>query len=188
MFLLGLDLGRAVDPNFEGGVLSSYKYISEGLISALTTLELEVELQPEVALSEHDRSHPVCFETPSSYEITVANKKLLGSAQLRRKGGVLQHGTLPLYGDIGRISHALRYESEEQRNQSHDRVQERASTLETSLGRIISWDQAAEAMIQGFTKALGVNFREAPPTEIELKRAEEILHERYDNRDWTERI
>jgi lipoate-protein ligase A len=176
------------DPKFEGGVLQSYKYISRGLISALSVLGLQVELQPEVVPSEQERSEPVCFELPSSYEITIDEKKLVGSAQLRRRGGVLQHGTLPLYGDIGRISLALHFEDEDQRNQAHERVQERASTLETSLGRTILWDQAAEAIIQGFSSALGINFENAQPTETEIKRAEELIQERYGNKIWTERI
>ena len=40
--------------------------------------------------------NPVCFEVPSTYEITVNGKKLIGSAQARKKEGVLQHGSLPL--------------------------------------------------------------------------------------------
>lgn len=176
------------DPNFEGGVLQSYKYISDGLISALSILGLQVEIQPEVVLSEQERSQPVCFQMPSSYEITVNEKKLVGSAQLRRKGGVLQHGTLPLCGDIGRISFVLDFEDEDQRERSHARVQERATTLESLLGQFISWDQAAEALIQGFSSALGLSFKDTPPTEREIKRAEELLQERYDNQKWTERI
>ena len=47
---------------------------------------------------------PVCFEVPSNYEIVFGGKKLVGSAQMRKSGVVLQHGTLPLHGDIARIS------------------------------------------------------------------------------------
>jgi len=43
--------------------------------------------------------NPVCFEVPSSDEITVTAKKLIGSAQARKKEGVWQHGSLPLTGD-----------------------------------------------------------------------------------------
>jgi lipoate-protein ligase A len=176
------------DSNFEGGILQGYKYISSGLIGALTLLGLDVEIQSEVVLSEQERSQPVCFELPSSYEITVNEKKLLGSAQLRRKGGVLQHGTLPLCGDIGRICLVLHCDDENHRSRCHERVQERASTLEACIGHTISWDKVANAMIQGFTKSLGMNFEEAEFTERELTRAEELLQERYENRSWTERI
>lgn len=176
------------DRNFEGGVLQGYKYLSAGLITALSILGLEVELQPEVALSEQDRSQPVCFEFPSSYEITVAGKKLVGSAQLRRKGGLLQHGSLPLSGDIGRIAFVLAMEDENERELSHRRVHERASTLESSLGQDVTWAQVSDAMIRGFSDALGLRFENAAPTEVEISRAEELKQERYGNRIWTERI
>ena len=37
-----------------------------------------------------------CFAQPSWYEIEVQGRKLLGSAQVRRSGVLLQHGALPL--------------------------------------------------------------------------------------------
>ena len=45
-------------------------------------------------------------------EIIVQGKKLIGSAQVRRQGGVLQHGSLPLVGDIGRICLGLCFPDE----------------------------------------------------------------------------
>ena len=39
--------------------------------------------------------------------------KLIGSAQLQAaSGGLLQHGTLPLYGDVARICDVLRFDSD----------------------------------------------------------------------------
>lgn len=176
------------DPNFEGGVLHSYRYFSEGLITALSILGLEVEIQPELALNEAERSQPVCFELPSSYEITVKDKKLVGSAQLRRKGGVLQHGTMPLKGDIGRISLVLSFKDDDLRRQSQVKVRDRASPLDALLGHSVSWDQAAEAITQGFSRALGMNFETSQLTEKEIQRAEDLLQARYENQSWTERL
>jgi lipoate-protein ligase A len=176
------------DPNFEGGVLHSYRYFSEGLIAALSILGLEVEVQPEVALNEAERSQPVCFELPSSYEITVKDKKLVGSAQLRRKGGVLQHGTMPLKGDIGRISLVLSFKDDDLRRQSQVKVRDRASPLDALLGHSVSWDQAAEAITQGFSRALGMNFETSQLTKKEFQRAEELLKVRYENQSWTGRL
>ena len=55
----------------------------------------------------------MCFEVPSNYEITVQGKKLIGSAQARRKEGILQHGSLPLVGDLGRITQVLQFGSQD---------------------------------------------------------------------------
>jgi lipoate-protein ligase A len=175
-------------PHLQGGVLQGYKYISQGLIAALSILGLEVELQPEVNLSEEERRHPVCFQLPSSYEITVEGKKLVGSAQLRRVGGVLQHGSLPLSGDIGRITNVLHFDEEAQRQRAYREVHQRACTVESCLGRTISWEQASNAMVQGFNTALGLQFQPASPSEGEIARANELFRERYANRSWTERV
>lgn len=42
------------------------------------------------------RSPSICFARPQKYDIVVAGRKLLGSAQCRRGRTFLQHGSLPL--------------------------------------------------------------------------------------------
>jgi lipoate-protein ligase A len=85
-------------------------------------------------MKEHEDGHtqqnlnPVCFEVPSTYEITVDGKKLIGSAQARKKEGVLQHGSLPLTGDLTRICDALVFESESARQNAKERLLARAAT------------------------------------------------------------
>ena len=87
---------------------------------AMRELGLPVEIKEDVghvsdATAQNQSSqagsvtyvNPVCFEVPSTYEITVDGKKLIGSAQARKKEGVLQHGSLPLTGDLTRICDAL---------------------------------------------------------------------------------
>lgn len=174
-------------PKFSGGVLPSYKMISSGFIAGLRKLGLEVEVQPEVSLTEAERAEPICFQQPSSYEITVEGKKLVGSAQLRRKGGLLQHGTLPLHGDIGRISLVLQYPNEIQRQRAMQRVRERATTVAHLLGNQITWEQAAEAIQKGFSESLDLEFSLADPTAAELERASELQAERFEAHEWLEK-
>jgi lipoate-protein ligase A len=175
-------------PHFQGGVLPSYKNISAGLIAALELLGLDVQVHPEVNISEEERADPICFELPSSYEITVAGKKLVGSAQLRRRGGVLQHGTLPLEGDIGRISQVLTYSNDIQRQRSMQRVRDRATTVERLLGQPISWDEAARHVRKGFSDALNIQFAPDEPTKAERMRAEQLQAERFEGAEWLERV
>ena len=77
---------------------------------------------------------PVCFEVPSNYEITVSGKKIIGSAQARRKNAVLQHGAIPLFGDITRITGVLYYPDEGSRQNAAQRLEMRATTIETETG------------------------------------------------------
>jgi lipoate-protein ligase A len=170
-----------------GGVLGSYRLLSQGLVAGLRRLGVQADTAPEKALGDADRSNPVCFEVPSAHEITAGGRKLIGSAQLRRVSGVLQHGTLPLQGDLGRVCHALSYKDEAQRAAAAERLRRRAATLEELLGVAISWDLAAAALVEGFQEALGLDFAAGEPEVDELARAAELERLRYGHADWTRR-
>jgi lipoate-protein ligase A len=133
-------------------------------------------------------SNPVCFEVPSSYEITVAGKKLIGSAQARKKEGVLQHGSLPLSGDLTRICQALVFENDEAREHAAQRLLRRATTVESALGGAVAWETAAQAFVRAFEAQLGLCFEKGELSESESSRAEELVKEKYAYPSWTERI
>jgi len=78
-------------------IVESYKKISKGIMAGLNNLGLAPEL------SEHgteEAGSAVCFEEPSWYEMTINNKKIVGSAQKRIDGKVLQHGAVLIDLDI----------------------------------------------------------------------------------------
>ncbi len=174
-------------PVFEGGVLPSYERISLALIAGLERLGLEPELNVAGPL-EPSNGNPVCFQNPGAYEITVAGKKLVGSAQLRRSGAVLQHGSLPLQGELGRICLALRYPDEQDRKQAMEQVGQHAITIERALGESPTWSEMAEHLIAGFEQAFQLNLSRLDPSQHEISRSNEILEERYTHPDWTQRI
>lgn len=181
-------IGPSDEPRLAGGVLESYKRLSEGLMHSLKLLGLPVEQHPmHQSNGLGDLDNPVCFEVPSDYEITLYGKKIIGSAQARRKGGVLQHGSLPLFGDIARITHILRYPSEERRRAAAERVRARAATVEEGLGRRVTFAEAQDAFVRGFSEALNIHFEEGELTEAEEAAAERWLGERYGAAAWTQR-
>ena len=179
--------GSAGDPVLTGGVLESYNRIAQALLLAVKDLGLPVEMK-EHAGDSPTSVNPVCFEVPSTYEITVNGKKLIGSAQARKKEGVLQHGSLPLSGDLRRICQALVFENEAARENAAQRLLRRATTVESALGHTVTWDQAAEAFIHAFESQLGLCFERGELSESESKRAEELFREKYDHPSWTERV
>jgi lipoate-protein ligase A len=176
------------NPHLAGGVLESYRHLSAGLVAGLQHMGMSVEIESEKQLTEEERGNPVCFQAPSAYEITVGQRKLIGSAQVRRRFGILQHGTLPLKGDITRICEVLQFDSEEGRTSAADALRSRAATVEDLLDKPLSWEKAAQAMSAGFQQALDLQFELGEPTPGELTRAEELQGERFANTQWTERI
>ncbi|MGH2620850.1 MAG: lipoate--protein ligase family protein [Anaerolineales bacterium] len=177
--------GAAADPLLAGGVLPSYQRLSAGLLHGLRLLGLGAELRSSPNPAPAVRgSSPICFEVPSPFELTWAGRKLLGSAQLRRSGAVLQHGSLPLEGDLGRICSVLHLPDREAAKRS---VRRAAATLEQALGRRTSWKTVAEAVAEGFREALQLDLIESSPTETELERSEQLLAVRYVRVDGTVR-
>jgi lipoyl(octanoyl) transferase len=183
--------GPLDEPRLAGGVLESYRRLAGALLRALELLGVPAKAleKPQSAPpAEAGPLNPVCFEVPSNYEITAGGRKLLGSAQARRKEGVLQHGSLPLVGDLRRILQALNFPDPQARWLAAERLLERAVTTEGASGRVIDWDEAAQAFQKGFTETLNLELRPAELSAAELARAEVLMKEKYDSWAWTGRL
>ncbi len=174
------------EPRVLGTVLESYNRLAQALVVAVKSLGIPVEMKDHLP-GQSGAQGPVCFEVPSAYEITVGGKKLIGSAQARRKEGVLQHGTLPLYGDLGRITEALVFPDESARAAAAVKLWSRATTVETVLGRKIEWKAAAQAFIHAFESELNLTFERGELSSAERVRAEALLREKYAHASWMER-
>ena len=181
-------VARLDDPLVTGGILPSYRRLSQGLLAALAELGLATRATTGEGHDPGPSGNPVCFENPGAYEITAGERKLIGSAQVRRKRGVLQHGTLPLKGDLGRICQVLRFDSPQARLAAAERVRGRAATVESLLGNSPAWSTVAEAFKVGFEQALGIVLEPGQPTDEERRRAEALLDERYGLEEWTFRV
>jgi len=168
-------------PLMRGGVLESYRRLSLGLLAGLRLLGVAV--QAETAQRTRAAGNPVCFEIPSQYEISAGGRKLIGSAQARRMGGVLQHGACPLRGDLARILQALAGPQI-----PPERIRRRAATLGELLGREVSWQEAADAVTQGFADEFGIEFRRETLSEKEKTRADDLAREKYGSDAWTGRV
>ncbi|MBI2758886.1 MAG: lipoate--protein ligase family protein [Chloroflexi bacterium] len=175
------------EPRAAGSILESYNRLSIALLQAVEALGLRVEVKEDTG-PNHDALNPVCFEVPSAYEITVNGKKLIGSAQLRRKDGVLQHGSLPLTGNLARITEALTFTDESARANAAARLLARATTVQATLGHEVIWNDAAQALVWAFEATLGLHLEAGELSASEQARADELVREKYAHPDWTERI
>ncbi len=148
-------------------------------------------IEPELRMADPPalgNGSPVCFQNPGAFEITVEGKKLVGSAQLRRAGAVLQHGSLPLKGELGRICLALRYANQHERERAMGEVGLHAITVERVLGEPLPWEETARHLTAGFENNLQIRLSRQEPSQPEIRRSQEILEERYSHADWTQRI
>lgn len=176
------------DPILSGSLLESYRKISGALVHTLQLIGIQAAADREYDLSAANVVNPVCFETPSNYEITCQGKKLLGSAQARKYNGLLQHGALPIFGDLTRITRVLKFDDEISRKMAAERVLKRATTIETILGKIPSRQLLIEAFIEGFSNTLGVTFEALNPTPGELSLASDLERNKYKSVNWITRL
>ena len=181
--------GPNSEPRLVGGVLESYQRLSFALLEALTLMGINADTVSNSASQQTlTEDNPVCFEVPSNYEITVDSKKLIGSAQARRKSGVLQHGSMPLSGDLTRILKVLDFTDDNHRQQAAKRLLAHGTTVENVLGYRGDWWLASQAFRIAFNKALNLNLQIGELTPSEGRRAMELYREKYNNPEWTERF
>jgi lipoate-protein ligase A len=169
------------DPRVAGAIVESYRRLSAGLVRGLEQLDVTGLVADQRGESQRPGG-PICFEVPSDYEITIGGRKLVGSAQMRAHDVVLQHGALPLCGDIARICPLL------SAHPDPARVHARATTVEEALGRPVTWDEAADALAAGFAQALSLRLEPGGLTDEERVWADGLRVERYAADDWTRRV
>ena len=196
------------DPRVSGGVLESYRKISAALVDGLRALGVEVSLslfdrdlhrtlaaerrQRDLGLGdalEVEGGHgAVCFEATSAYEITAGGKKLVGSAQARRGGAILQHGSILLDIDWEAWASAFTYASEAGRERALGKLPSRMTSMKQELGRDISPAELAETLASSFERRLKIGLAAAPLRDDEYQVARRLAKEKYSGGEWTGRI
>jgi lipoate-protein ligase A len=169
------------EPRLAGDIISSYRRLSLALLAGLKQLKVNAEAREMERATSN--LNPVCFEVPSHYELTTDDgRKLVGSAQMRTSDAVLQHGTLPLVGDVARICRYL-VDAPPQ-----ERVRARATTVEQALGRPVSWHEATQGMIAGFRSALNLMFVRGRLMPEEREWLVDLRSKKYASDEWTWRV
>lgn len=164
------------------GILASYLTVGHALIRGLSYLGVTADLFPlRRASLPADQASPLCFVTPSSYEVAVHGRKLIGSAQRRVHGAILQHGSLPLSLDREKLCSVL--------PPGKDRAVPRAAEAEeyrfhmTSLqeagGRMYSHGEVIAALCRGFTEVWEVELTEGDLTAEERRARARLLRDKY---------
>jgi lipoate-protein ligase A len=169
-----------------GGVVETYRELSNGLLEGLKILGAQPELSgesPDPRRANPEGFNTACFDAPSAYELTVGGRKVAGSAQTRSGGVILQHGSIPFHLDVDLLFSLLqtppdRVEALKQRFRS------KAVALDEALGRSVSWEEAVEAFTEGFARGLGLTLVPGELTPAEEAEAAELLRTKYGSDDW----
>ncbi len=171
-----------------GSVMDTYRVISRGLMAGLRRLGLEAELSdaPPPTRKSLARLSAACFDSTTPSEVTVAGKKVVGSAQGRARGVILQHGSIPLALDREAVVDCLNLG--EKRDAVLRVLERKAASVGELLGREIEFEELAETLYRGFAEHLGMDFEETPYTAGELENAERLAAEKYATEKWNRAI
>jgi lipoate-protein ligase A len=153
--LHGTDLTYAVvlprPDGARGKVDAVYRLIAGGLVAGLAGIGVDAEV------ARHDGpAGPVCFAGQQGADLRVGDRKVCGSAQVRRRGAVLQHGSLLLWRGPFDETDLLRPRPGVPVT---TRAQLRAATVTLEeLGAPYDADRVGRALLEGFAAAFDLTF------------------------------
>ncbi len=151
----------APEAEFPSGIRESYKDICRSIISGLALLGIKTEFMPV-------------------NDIVANGKKISGNAQTRRKGVLLQHGTILYSLDIKRMFSLLNVSKEKISDKMIKNVEERVTSV-SAFGNF-SLNDLYGALLEGFTEGREYDFGMWSREEIEA--AEKLRIGVYGTRKW----
>lgn len=140
---------------FSEDVEKSFARICGSLVSSLRKLGLNAEYKPV-------------------NDVLIKGKKVSGSAQTRKLGVVLQHGTIIVDFDFEKAERALKSRG----------MREKVTSLKKELGYLPDFEKVKHALVEGFEEAFDVEFEEGRLADCEEKLVKKLIEEKYGNREW----
>jgi len=161
----GKDLGYA-----DMDLISAYKTVCEGLIEAVRTLAITAEFSP--------------LDSKQCPNITIKGKKISGSAQSYKKGMLLQHGTFLMHINHEKMFTFLKVPWAKTLMDVLEVSKKKLTSVQQELELRVSMEEAYQALVKGFEKALKIQLVGEELTSCELKLAEKIRRNKFSTDDW----
>ncbi len=160
-------------------LLSSYREISRGIEAALR--RVGVAASPAAGETKSGSQVPpaACFARAARSDMTVDGRKIVGSAQARRHGAILQHGSIPLRVHVADVAAVMAPDS-----RAKAALGEAAVSVSDAAGRQVSFEELCEALIAGFEQGLGVTLVPGNLTDEERTVAARLCATKYGTDAW----
>lgn len=152
---------------------AAYDFINDVLLEGLSRLGIGAS-KATGTRSMRPGLRP-CFDLPAEHEIVVSGRKLVGSAQWRRDGALLQHGSILVHNDQGLIARLMKDKT---------MAEPVAATLAHELGREPSLHDVVQPLVESLRRATGAAIPDLEPDD-ELNRDVDRLCDTYRGDSWT---
>jgi lipoate-protein ligase A len=166
---------------FQQSITAVYNLISLGLLTGIKKLGVPANFEKR-PIDLHDHYKKVvsisCFSASARHEVVVDGKKLIGSAQRRLPGKILQHGSILLGSAHLTLPELIKKSDDQIRKRMKIELKNRTVSLCQCLGREISFKDVAESIKKGMEEALSIRFVDGELT-IQERKSSERLKERF---------
>jgi lipoate-protein ligase A len=156
--------------------------INQGILNGLASLGLQSAFYRGRDRRSRPQRSPLCFDAPSRYEVLIEGKKILGSAQVRKNGVLLQQGSLPLEVDKKLLTAAIKIPGSPESEPSAVHIPE---GLNGFMAEPCRREEIVSRLIEGFRECFRNEFITDTLTHGEVKRAEELQCDKYASSAWT---
>jgi lipoate-protein ligase A len=162
-------------------VKGTYRKINRALELGVNRLMLQVDHATNG--NQTDFSSAACFDAAGTEEFLVEGRKVIGSAQTRQQGVLLQHGSILIDFDWQAFYDIFSFPSE----QSQNKFQENLGTLSQLCKREVTINEVIYAMLTGFEQGLAISLEEQKLTSYETDLAKQLVETRYSTSAWNEK-
>ncbi|MDQ4101577.1 MAG: lipoate--protein ligase family protein [Thermoproteota archaeon] len=149
-----------VTKEYPQNIMESYRWICEAVVMSIKRLGFDASFVP-------------------LNDIIIANKKVSGNAQTRKKGVLLQHGTILLDIDVSKMFSVLKVPSEKIRDKIIKDVNERVTSLSG-----ITFDDMTTSLKTSFAERFECTLLEDTLNSKEINRANWLAERKYRSKEW----
>jgi lipoate-protein ligase A len=178
---------RPDDPLVGGRLEDTYRVTGECLVEGLRLFGVAAALERGRPLPGAGRFPALgapCFSSAARWELKCQGRKLVGSAQRRFAGAVLQHGSLLIGRAHERLVELLALAGPERRAWAC-RLRQGSIHLQECIDRPVAWEELAACLAEGFARRLGAALQPEGLSQQEQQRAAQLAAEKYGNPLWT---
>lgn len=142
-----------------------YRIMHSALIQGLAAEGIAAALHPGELSTADGREPFLCFQRRARGDVVVCQAKIAGSAQRRRRGAVLQHGSILLDTSLGAPE---------------------VPGLRQITGRSIDAERVRQRLLAALESDTGLRFDLELLDSDERRAVEELVETRYGNPRWTQ--
>ena len=152
-----------ITKQYPHSIMESYRWICDAIVISINRLGFNASFVP-------------------LNDIVVDGKKISGNAQTRRKGVLLQHGTLLLGVDVDKMFSVLKVPSEKLRDKIIKDVKERVSSLSGT-----TFEDMASSLRTSFAEKFDAKLVADSLSTEEVSHAKWLAERKYSSKEWNHR-